>query len=126
MIIHLNKSRLFTTDPDVRFSQENGVPLGVWNEMWRRYKILEYTPNELCEYFHIRVGKKPTNRQIKRWIWRAEVYSLVLSVSVDERGRPTGASTVLSSFFGDYEEEVIREVTKHMRSGGKKSTRILA
>lgn len=120
MIIHLNNSRLFTVSPDIRFASENGVDVGVWAEIWRRYKLLEYTVPELMEYVHIRTGNRPSRKSVNRWIFRAEIYMMA------KFALENGATTVVSSFFNEYEKEVIQEITKHMRSGGKKSSRSLA
>ncbi len=39
MIIHLNKSKIFTVEPAKRFAKEFNVPDKVWLEIWLRYKL---------------------------------------------------------------------------------------
>jgi hypothetical protein len=113
MIIHLTKSKLFNTDPDVRFSQEYELPLGIWKELWRRYKLMNYSTSELCEYYKIKTKKEINNRVINRWVRRSEIYMIARQFT------NKGAETVVSSVFGDYEQEVLDELLKQMRWGGK-------
>ncbi len=43
MLIDLSKSKLFTSDPGVRFAREYGIPEEAWKELWRRYKVVVNT-----------------------------------------------------------------------------------
>lgn len=117
MIIHLNKSKIFTVEPAKRFAKEFNVPDKVWLEIWLRYKLQDYTIPELIEYTHIRTGRKPSYNSIDRWITRTEIYSR----SID--AVKMGVTTVVSSFFGKYEQDVINEITRNMMFSGKQSSR---
>jgi hypothetical protein len=111
MIIRITKSELFTKDPDIRFCNEYGITRGTWKEMWRRYKLMEYTPKELCGYFHIVTSIPISQKAMKRWILRTEIYSKTKPI-IDK-----GAETVVSTYFGDLEWAVIKELTKHLPHG---------
>lgn len=119
MIIKLQASKLFTQDPAERFAKEFNVKESVWNELWKRHMVLEYTPQELCEYLLIKTGKKTNPRTMSRWVMRSEVYFKANPVV------KMGAETVMSEFFGELEGFVIGEVVRQMRFSGAKSSRIL-
>lgn len=110
MIINLTKSNLFTEEPDMRFAREHSLPRGLWTELWKRYKLYEFTIPELCEYYTMKTGRKTSNKAISRWIWRSEIYSLA------HPAIKKGAEVVISSFFNQYEWQVIRELTKNVKS----------
>jgi hypothetical protein len=111
MIIRLSQSALFTEDPSTRFAKEYGVDESVWSEMWRRKLALEYTDEDLCDYLHIKMGRRPSIKTIQRWAWRVEVYNRA-RIALEK-----GAECVVSDFFEDNEMEVIRELTKHVKDG---------
>lgn len=120
MIIQLNQSKLFTTDPAKRFAWEHKVSEDIWRELWRRHKLLEYDTSELCELFYIKVGCSISRRVMNRWIFRGEIYM---------KARPMmdkGVQAVNSAFFGDLEQRVINEIMKHLKTGDSKNTRIMA
>ena len=119
MIIHLNKSKLFTVEPAIRFGREFGVDNKIWLEIWLRYKLMDYNVSELCEYTHIKIGRRPSRKSIRRWIIRTELYSMARDVL------KLGGTTVTSSYFGQYENEVIKELTRGMRFSGTQKPRIL-
>lgn len=119
MIIHLQKSKLFTVEPAKRFAREFNVDDKLWLEIWLRYKLMDYNITELREYTHIKIGRRPSYKSIKRWIIRTEIYSMARDVL------KLGGSTVTSSYFGKYEQEVINELTRGMRFSGTKKPRIL-
>lgn len=109
MIIHITKSKIFTIDPALRFAKEYSCEPKLWNEMWRRHTLLEYTNAELCEYFHFKTGRKPKAKSIKRWIIRTEIYCLANHVA------RMGVRVVQSEYFGSFEKDVIYELTKGTR-----------
>lgn len=119
MIINLKQSKLFTIDPDKRFAREYGLPEGLWNLIYRRHKILEYSIDELCELYQIKTGKKTTHLVISRWVWRSDVYNKA------SKALESGACTVVSSYFGDLEWSIIKELTKNLQSSVKKDTKAL-
>lgn len=119
MIILIKKSEIFYVDPDLRFAKFNHVNNGLWKELWRRYKILGYTKTELAEYFELKTKKTISNQNIKRWIFRTEIYSLTKPM-VDK-----GCEAVNSNFFGDLEWFVIKELTKSIKSSVNKKPKTL-
>lgn len=109
MILNLKKSTLFTQDPSTRFAREHGVD--VWEEIKRRRVVLDYTDQDLCDYFHIKTGKALHPKALKRWIWRDAIYKKAqIAIAM-------GAECVVSDYFGENEMEVIRELTKNISSG---------
>ncbi len=117
MIIHLPSSDLFTVEPAKRFAREYGVAEDIWIKIWLKHKVYDFTKDELHEYAEFKCGRPINRRTIKRWIKRTEVYSRARDVT------KLGGTTVVSSFFGDLEEFVIRELLQNMRFNGKKSSR---
>lgn len=120
MILNLSKSKLFTVDPARRFAVAHKVSKDLWPELWRRYKFYDYSTNEMCEIFYIKVGRPISKRVMKRWIFRMDVYLKTKPV-LDK-----GARAVDSSFFGPMEQQVVEELLKHIKSGSIKNTKILA
>lgn len=119
MLIDLKKSNLFTKDPDKRFCEEYLVPLGTWMELWRRYKMLGYTQADLKDYFFIKYGRSMDFVTIARWIKKNEIYDIAKIVT--ERG----GQMVNTDRFGEYEQYVIDEITKQMRYGSSKDSKII-
>ncbi len=117
MIIHLTKSKLFTVEPAKRFAKEFDVPEGIWIECWLKYKLLDLKTKELCDYIHIKTGRKPSHDSVKRWITRTEVYSQA------REAFKMGATTVVSSFFNEYEDYVVNELLRNMKSSAKHKPR---
>lgn len=111
MLIHINKSKLFTVEPAKRFAKEFNVDESVWIKSWLKYKVYGYSVSEVCDYVHVLTGRKPSYNSVSRWIVRTEIYSLALEA------RKMGAQTVVSSFFGIYAKNVEHELFKHMKSG---------
>jgi hypothetical protein len=119
MIIDLSKSHIFTIEPAARFAREFDTTHDMWNELWKRYKLYDYTVEELCDYCHIKLKRRPSNKSIKRWIIRTEIYSKA------NDARKRGAFIVKSEFFGDLEGAVIKEVTHGLKYGKAVSARPL-
>jgi hypothetical protein len=106
MIINLRQSTLFTSDPIKRFDEQYGV--NIWGDIWKRYKNLEYTTQDICDLYLIRTGERIKTQTIRRWIWRTEVYFMAKPI-LDK-----GASCVRSSIFGKKEGEVLKELLKNI------------
>jgi len=125
MIIKIKESELFTKEPNIRFSVQYKVEPTIWTELWKRYKLLGYSINELREYYELITKKKlhedndVANFYLTRWIWRTEVFSIA------QPAIKKGAETVVSSYFGDYEWDVIKELTKNLKGSVKKNTNAL-
>jgi hypothetical protein len=120
MIIRLNQSDLFKTDPARRFAREYQVSEDVWKQLWKRYKHLEYTDAELCEVFLIKVGRPIGKRGMNRWMFRGEIYALTRPM-IDK-----GVQNVTSKFFGKYEQRVVNIILDKMRAGVTRDSRIMA
>jgi hypothetical protein len=110
MIIRIDNSKLFTVDPDTRFAREYNLPKGVWNELWKRYRLLDYSMVELCALYHIKTGRRTNAQSIKRWIFRTEVYARA------REARKLGARAVDSSYFNNNEEGLLKEIFKNKTS----------
>lgn len=119
MIIHLTKSKLFTIDPAIRFAKEYAVDQKLWNELWKRYGLLEYDTEGLCGYFQYKTGRKANTRSIRRWLIRTEIYCRAQHVI------GMGVQVVDSAYFGKFEDDLLDELTKSMRFSGKRDSRTL-
>ncbi|NBW09217.1 MAG: hypothetical protein EBR82_14455 [Caulobacteraceae bacterium] len=119
MIIDLTQSRLFIVEPDDRFAKEFGLPKGIWRELWKRYTLMGYNQPEMREYLLIKTGRKISEGSVCRWIIRTKIYSVSNGIL------KMGAKHVNSEVFGEYEDYVIKEMTKHLRSGASKNTKAI-
>lgn len=115
MIILINKSELFTIDPDDRFAKRYNVKRGIWKDMWRRYSILEYSRRDLADYFFMKTNKRITNQNVKRWVNRTKVFIKIKPI-ID-----MGCNTVNSYYFDELEWFVIKELSKNLKSSVKKN-----
>lgn len=112
MILNIRKSKLFIADPSLRFSKEYGIPKEAWNEVWRRYKLLEYSNGDIRDYLFTKYGRNLTFNSMKRWIARGEVYSIAKPLIT------MGVVHVNSVIFKEYEEYVMNELVRPLRNGG--------
>jgi len=119
MILDLRKSHLFTIDPDKRFAKKYKQPHGLWNLIYRRYKLVGFTTEEVCDLYHIKTGSKISRQSMDRWIWRSDVYHKAKEVF------DNGACIVVSSFFEELEWSIIKELTKNLKSSVNKNTKTL-
>lgn len=117
MIIYLPKSDLFTVEPAKRFAKEYTVPEEVWLNIWIKHKIYDFEFKELYEYAIFKCGKTISKKSLRRWILRTEVYSRARDVT------KLGGTTVTSSYFGELEGFVLKELLKQMRFSGSKNSR---
>lgn len=115
MIIALLHSKLFTQDPDIRFSKEYGVPLGTWKELWRRHKLLDYSNGDLRDYLFVKHARNLSYNSMSRWVQRSEVYTITNPLL------KKGVQHVNTEIFGDFEQYVMDELTKQLRYGGAKA-----
>ena len=120
MIIKVNQSQLFTTDPALRFADTYKVSEDIYRELWRRYRLLEYSIPELCEIFYIKVGHLINSRAMSEWMFRGKIYSKV----IDKISK--GAQAIDSEIFEELEQRVLNELFKHMNSGSSHSVSTLA
>lgn len=119
MIIHLPSSILFTIEPAKRFAKEYNVPEAIWVAVWLKHKIYDFEFKELHEYAHFKCGKPIGKKALKRWIFRTEVYSRARDVT------KYGGTTVTSSYFGNLEGFVLKELTRNMKFSGTQSSKTL-
>lgn len=119
MLVKLRNSRLFDTDPSRRLGWEYGVDENLWTELWKRYKVLNYTIPEMAEYFQIKSKKVITRRQVKRWIFLTEVFVLT------KPARDMGAKVINTEMFGELEHWVVEEVTRGMKHSGAKKSNVI-
>lgn len=119
MIIHITKSKLFTLDPAIRFSNRYRVKKKVFHELYRRYGLEQYDMDGLCGYFQYKTGRKPDKDVIKLWLMKTEIYGKA------QHALRMGVRVVDSQFFGEYEEFVIKETTRHLRNGEAQNNRTL-
>lgn len=119
MLVKLRNSQLLFHDPSKRFARTYGVPEQLWVELWKRYKVLEYSVPELVEYFNIKSHKSVRPRQIKRWLFLTEVFILT------KPAREKGALVISTDMFGKLERKVIDELTRGMRECGSKKSNII-
>lgn len=111
MIINITKSKIFKAEPSLRFSREYGLPKDVWSEVWRRYKLLEYSHGDLRDYLFLKYARNITQPAMSRWIYRGEIY-LITKPLIEK-----GVIHVNSNIFGAYEEYIMNELTKPLKNG---------
>jgi len=111
MVINITKSKIFKLDPSIRFSKEYGLPKEVWNEVWRRYKLLDYSNGDIRDYLFIKYARNLSFMSMSRWISRGEIY--MITKPLIEKG----VQHVNSSIFGNYEEYVMNELVKPLKNG---------
>ena len=111
MLLNITKSTIFKLDPSIRFSKEYGLPKDVWFEVWRRYKLLEYSNGDLRDYIFIKYARNLQHATMYRWLARGEIY--MITKPLIEKG----VVHVNSSIFKEYEEYVMNEITKPLRNG---------
>jgi len=117
MIVKLHESKLFTQDPAIRFAKEYNVKPKLWNEIWKRHAIYEHDMDALCGYFQYKTGRRPNRNSIKRWLIRTELYCRANHVM------RMGQRVVDSQYFGTFEQELIKELTRNMLFSAKKDSR---
>jgi hypothetical protein len=111
MIIDITKSKIFTTEPSIRFSKEYGLPKGVWAEVWRRYKLLEYSNGDIRDYLFVKYARNISYPTMGRWIARGEIY--IITKPLIEKG----VVHVNSQIFKEYEEYVMNELVRPLKNG---------
>lgn len=111
MILDLTKSTLFKVNPDDRFAREYQIPKGVWTEVWKRYKLMDYTHADIKDYLFIKHMRNISYVSIGRWIVRTEIYSIANPL-VQE-----GVKHVNSEIFRQFEQQLMNELVKELKSG---------
>lgn len=119
MILDLTKSKLFSIDPDLRFCKEYAVPIGTWTECWRRYKLMGYSAGDIKDFVFIKRMRSLSYTTIDRWIFRTEIYSIV------NPHLKKGVKHVNSDIFKEYEQEVINELVKKLKTGESNNSNII-
>jgi len=114
MIISIRKSQLFITDPAIRFAKEYGLPKEAWNEVWKRYKLLKYSNSDIRDYLFIKHARNLSFSTMDRWLKRGELYAIAKPLIA------MGVVHVNSVIFKDYEEYVMNELVKPLKTGAKR------
>lgn len=117
MLIHVVQSKIFTEDPAIRFAERYSVDSKIFHELYRRHELTD--DDGLLGYFQYKTGKTIHPKAMKRWIFRAKVYARSKDVI------KMGVRVINSEYFGDLEEELVKELIKNMRFNGKKDSRTL-
>jgi len=119
MIILLANSDLFTRDPDRRFSEAQGVRPGVWRDLYRRRKLMGYSVQDIRDFYLVKCGKTISRQAVHDWLWRTDVYA---------KARPLiakGARSVASSYFGEHEPTLVKQLTRNLAAGHRDSRALL-
>ncbi len=119
MLINISKSKLFTVDPGLRFAREYGLSEDIWKELWRRYKLLEYSNGDLRDFLFIKHARSLSYNSMDRWLKCGEIYSRAKPI-VDK-----GVSNVNTIVFGDLEQDVIDLLTKQLRFGRSEESKAI-
>lgn len=51
------------------------VPIGFWNDLYRRHKFWDYKHEEMIEWFEFKTRKQISKKTLYRWIIRQELYN---------------------------------------------------
>lgn len=119
MLINLEASKLFTVNPAHRFALIYKVSPRVWNEVWRRASLLGYDLDGLCGYLLYKTNLRFERDTMQRWLFRTEIYVRATSVM------KMGVRCVQSQYFAELEDELVKELTRSMRSGAAKDSRTI-
>jgi hypothetical protein len=119
MILNIRKSNIFKTNPAERFAKEYQLPFEAWNEVWRRYKLLEYSHKDIKDYLFIKYARNLNPKSIDRWILRTEVYGIA-SPLIEK-----GVEHVNSEIFKQYEQQLMDYLFQTMKSSGQGQSRII-
>ena len=119
MIIDITKSILFTKDPGIRFAKEYSLPKEIWPELWRRYKLLDYSNGDLRDYLFIKHARNLSYNSMNRWLMCGEIY--MLSKPLLDKG----VTTVNTVIFKDLEQYVVDELTKQLRFGRSLESKVI-
>lgn len=119
MLIQLTKSKLFTVAPENRFAIEYRVHPDMWRELWKRHSYHDYSLSDLCDYFELKTKREISAQAMQRWLWRSYVYMKA------HGAMKLGVEVVTSEFFGNFEQDVVKEVTKNLKSSVKQDTKVL-
>ena len=111
MILDITISKIFKLDPSIRFSKEYGLPKDVWHEVWRRYKLLDYSNGDIRDYLFLKYARNISWTAMTRWLNRGEVYMITKPLITK------GVQNVNSCIFNDYEEFVMNELVKPLKNG---------
>ncbi len=119
MIINITKSKLFNINPDERFSKEYSLPLGTWTKVWGQYKLLGYSNGDMRDYLFIKHARNLSYNSIDRWIIRTEIFSIANPLI------KKGVQHVKSEIFKEWEQDVMNEILKTLKSGDSTSSKII-
>jgi len=119
MILDITHSKLFNIDPDKRFAKEYSVPEGTWIEIWRRYKLLDYSHTDIKDYLFIKFARNLSYPAIQRWVIRTEIYGIANPLV------KKGVVHVNSEIFREWEQNVMDELFKMIKSGASTTSKTI-
>jgi hypothetical protein len=86
-------SSVFTIKPTLKFAETMSVPTFLWEEMYYKYKTMNYSKADLKEWFEFKTQKYIAYKTICRWVVRQELYDDVRDV------KRKGCQVVNAQFF---------------------------
>ncbi len=87
------KHYIFREDPDTVFSKSMKVPLGIWNDLYKRHKFWDYKHEDLVEWFELKQKQPISKKTMYRWVIRQELYNDA------QRAIQAGAEKVTIEYF---------------------------
>ncbi len=118
MLIKLKSSKMFTEDTAIRFAQEYQVKPRMWNEIWKR-SLAGYDCEALAGYFIYKTRKQIDARAIRLWLAKTEIYCRANHLML------MGVRVVQSEYFAEYEDFLVKEVLRNMKSSRTQDSRIM-
>jgi hypothetical protein len=118
MLIKLHASKLFTEDTALRFAQQYGVKPKLWHEIWKRY-LAGYDAEALAGYFIYKTQKQITVDSVKRWLTKTEIFYRANHIIL------MGVRVVQSEYFQEYENFLVEELLRNMKSSVTQDSRII-
>ncbi len=119
MIINITQSKIFTCDPAIRFAKEYQLPKNSWEELWRKYKILEYSNGDLRDFLFIKYARNLNTISMHRWLIRGRIYEISAPLI------KMGVQHVNTEIFGPLEEIVMNELVKSFKNGAIVKSKII-
>lgn len=104
MIIHL-RHKLFSENPDIRFSRWTGLREGTLNDLWHRYKYHDFEREDMLDWIKMKNKRNIHVRTLNRWVLRMKIFYM------SQQLIKKGVCEINTSYFSPYEKFVINEIT---------------
>lgn len=106
MILDLNR-RIFSEDPEARFLAKKVAnrKKGLLASLYYRYIDLDYTLDEVAEYYRIKTGHAIARQVVRLWMIHIRIYNRA------QEAKDLGIKQVGSQWFGDDAKRVEYEYT---------------